>query len=130
MTILFTALLLSLFSAQSFAATPSLRCKAIYRTLDEKNNTVERSTSLTPRPIAGEVKHEADFEGKFFTLTEEAGSGDLFAQITGPSSAFGGTAPDYLRGSVVRGAADSQGRFTATEVVGYTIYRLECERNR
>lgn len=121
MTILFSVLL-SVFSSTAFSATPQLRCQAIYRTLDEKNNTVERSTDLAPRTIAGDVKHEADFEGKFFTLTEEKDSGDLFAQIT--------TAPDYTKGLVVRGAADSKGRFTATEVVGYTIYRLECARNQ
>jgi hypothetical protein len=96
-----------------------MACKAIYRTLDEQNNTVERSFSLPVTRVIGDlVKHEADFEGKFFALTEE--KGDLFAQIT--------TAPDYTKGTVVRGAADRQGRFTATEVNGYTVHRLECQR--
>jgi|GEM_PF-4532455 len=112
--------LLLLFSTAQ-AATSPLACKAIYRTLDEKNNTIERSTELSKRSFGGDVKHEADFEGKYFTLTEDK-NGDLFAQIT--------TAPDYTKGTVVRGAADSQGRFTATEVVGYTIYRLECDRTQ
>ncbi|MGZ3650430.1 MAG: hypothetical protein ACXVB9_01960 [Bdellovibrionota bacterium] len=105
-------------------ATPraQMACTAVYRTLDDKNNTVERSTDVPVKSTVGDqLKHEADFEGKFFALTEEH-NGDLFAQIT--------TAPDYTKGTVVRGAADSLGRFTATEVSGYTVYRLECSRVR
>ncbi len=109
-------------SSVSLAASADISCKAIYRTLDEKNNTVEREQALTPRTIAGDVKHEADFEGKFFSVLQDGKSGDLFAQIT--------AAPDYLKGSVVRGALDSSGRFTSTEVVGPTIHRIECARTR
>jgi hypothetical protein len=116
-------LALTLFSPHANAdVKPQIGCTAVYRTLDDKNNTVERSTDVPVKAVYGtSVKHEADFEGKFFTLTEET-NGDLFAQIT--------TAPDYTKGTVVRGAADSLGQFNASEVVGYTVYRLECRRLR
>ncbi len=115
-------LILSLFfSFHSLAiANSPMSCQAIYRTLDEKNNTVERSAHLPARALGSDFKHELDFEGKFFSLTEEKATGDLFAQIT--------TAPQYDSGAVVRGAANSQGVFSATEVLGFTIYRLECSR--
>jgi hypothetical protein len=116
------AFIIPILLAHADAPKSQISCTAIYRTLDEKNNTVERSTDVPVKTVIGDtLKHEADFEGKFFTLTEEK-NGDLFAQIT--------TAPDYTRGTVVRGAADSLGRFTATEVNGPTIYRLECSRTR
>lgn len=108
----------SLFSP---AAQADLSCKAIYRSLDEKNDTIEKSEAIPlVRTFDRSAKHELDFEGKFFAITEDRSNGDLFAQIT--------TAPDYTKGTVVRGAADSQGRFTATEVVGFTVYRMECTR--
>jgi hypothetical protein len=113
-------LLLPLLLAHANAPRSQLSCSAVFRTLDEKNDTVERSTALPVKNGLGDsLKHEADFEGKRFSLTEEK-NGDLFAQIT--------SSPDYNRGIVVRGAPDSLGRFTATEVSGYTVYRLECTR--
>ena len=120
-----TALLtiISILSSPSALALAKaeMSCKAIYRTLDEKNDSVERTLAIPVNHVIGDlVKHEADFEGKFFALSEE--NGDLFAQIT--------TAPDYTKGTVVRGAADRSGRFTATEVNGYTVHRLECLRLR
>lgn len=120
MTTLFFAILSVLSSSNAFAlAKAEMGCKAIYRTLDEKNNTIERVGELVVSRVIGDtVKQELDFEGRFFTLTED--QGDLFAQIT--------QAPDYTKGIVVRGAADRSGRFTATDVNGYTIHRLECQR--
>jgi hypothetical protein len=116
--------LLFLLSAAYARAEPSdstLSCSAVYRTLDEKNNTVEHSVALTPKQAAREqVKLEAIASGRIFTLTEDRRTGDLFGQIT--------TAPGQEKGNVFRGAPDSQGRFTATEVVGFTVYRLECSR--
>jgi hypothetical protein len=103
------------------APKAQMACTAIYRTLDAKNNTIERSADVPVKTVIGDqLKHEADFEGHFFTMTED--HGDFFAQIT--------TAPDYTKGTVVRGGPDSLGRFTATEVDGPTIYRLECARLR
>jgi hypothetical protein len=114
--------ILPLLLAQADAPKSQISCIAIFRTLDRKNNTVERSADVPVRTVIGDaLKHEAGFEGKFFRLTEEK-NGDLFAQIT--------SAPDFTRGTVARGAADSLGRFTVTEVNGPTIYRLECERAR
>lgn len=114
--------ILPLLLAHADAPKSQITCTAIYRTLDEKNNTVERSTEVPVKNVLGEsLKHEAGFEGKFFSVTEEK-NGDLFAQIT--------SGPDYTRGTVVRGSADSLGRFTATEVNGPTVYRLECARQR
>lgn len=120
MKTLFTLIAL-LVSTSAFALTKAeMSCKAIYRTLDEKNDSVERTLNIPVTRVIGDlVKHEADFEGRFFTLSEE--KGDLFAQIT--------VAPDYTKGTVVRGAADRSGRFTVTEVNGYTVHRLECLRN-
>lgn len=111
-----------LFTLTAFADAPKaqMSCTAVYRTLDKNNDTVEKSQPLTARAYADQVKHETDFQGKFFVLSED--HGDLFAQIT--------TAPDYTKGTVVRGAADSLGRFNATEVDGFTVYRLECSRVR
>jgi len=116
------SLLLPLLLAHAEAPQSQITCTAIYRTLDDKNNTVERKADVPVTKIVGDtLLHEAELEGKSFTLNEEK-NGDLFAQIT--------TGPDYTSGTVVRGVADSLGRFTATEVNGYTIYRLECARVR
>jgi hypothetical protein len=119
-------LVLSLFpltlSARPLAPLAvNMNCQAIYRTLDDALRTVEKRVALPlTRVLGGSAQYQADFEGKFFSITENLENGDLFAQIT--------TAPDYTKGTVVRGSADSQGEFTATEVVGYTVYRMECKR--
>lgn len=103
------------------AAVAGLQCQAIYRGLDEQNNTVEKSAAIpVARKIGNDVKFELDFEGRYFALTETLPSGDLFAQII--------HSDDDTKGAVVRGAADSQGRFTTTEVVGTSVYRMECSR--
>ncbi len=111
-----------LLAAPASALTaPEVSCKAIFRTLDENNDTIEKVQSLAVTHVIGDiVKQEVELEGKYFSLTEE--KGELFAQIT--------TAPEYVKGSVVRGAADRQGRFTVTEVNGYTVHRLECRSLR
>jgi hypothetical protein len=110
-------------------ARAEMNCKAIFRTLDEKNDSVERVVAIPVTRVFGNlVKHETDFEGKFFSLSEE--NGDLFAQITTePSTNAKGGNSEYSKGTVVRGAADRSGRFTATEVNGFTIHRLECIKN-
>lgn len=105
----------------STPAHAELKCQAVYRSLDSQERTVEKRAAIPLARVYGEdAKYELDFEGRFYTVTENRKSGDLFAQIT--------LAPDYTKGTVVRGAADSQGRFTASEVVGFTVHRLECDK--
>ncbi len=112
---------LSALENASYTPKGALTCKAIYRTLDDKNDTVERSVALIAKAgIGGQVKHSATAEGKFFLLTENRANGDLFGQII--------AAPEYTDGSVFRGAPDSFGHFSATQVLGFTVYRLECSR--
>ncbi len=107
------------FALPAFAETPSLECRAIYRTLNERQQSVEEVAPLVlVSDFRGQRKYEAEVRGKAFFLTEE--KGDLFGQIV--------AGPEYTKGTVFRGAADSSGRFTATEVVGTTVYRLECWR--
>lgn len=98
-----------------------MSCTAVYRTLDEHNNTVEHTAEVPVKATLGEqvVRHEAVFEGRTFLLTED--HGDLFAQIIAQN-------PDYAKGATARGAPDHLGRFTAAEVAGFTVYRLECVR--
>ena len=122
LTFLMPAILLSL---NSFAETPKaqMSCTAIFRTLDKNGNTVERSLNLPVEGTIGDqIKHRGDFEGKSFSLIEDRISGDLFGQII--------TNSDDTKGTVFRGAADSVGRFNATEVIGFTVYRMECSRIR
>ncbi len=102
-------------------AQAELKCRAVYRSLDSAERTVEKSAVIPLARVYGEeAKYELDFEGRFYAITENRKSGDLFAQIT--------VAPDYTKGTVLRGAADSEGRFTASEVVGFTVHRLECDK--
>lgn len=103
------------------AETKPLACTAIHRSLNQNNNTVENRVALAVEGQAmGQVKYSADLDGKTFVVTEDLKTGDLFGQII--------AAPDYKKGTVFRGAADSSGRFTATEVVEFTVFRLECMR--
>lgn len=104
----------------SAGSKPQVSCTAVYRTLDAHDDTVERSRPLALKAVIGDqLRHEAELEGRRFTLTEER-SGDLFGQIT--------RATDNPQGSTARGALDSLGRFTLAEVAGFTVYRLECGR--
>jgi hypothetical protein len=113
---------LVLFTALAHAeAKPQVSCRAVFRSLDEKSNTVESSVELTSRPAGMEqVRHVGSLEGKSFLVTEE--KNDLFAQIFTPG--------ELAKGLNVRGAPDSQGRFSASEVTGTQVYRLECQRQR
>lgn len=116
-------LLLSVLAATAvFAAeTGTLECKAIYRKTDP--NTGRSVENLVDMPITfamgGMIKYEADLEGRAFTVTEEKGN-SLLGQIT--------QAPDYTKGIVSRGATDTLGRFTLSDVDGFTVYRLECKK--
>ena len=111
---------LALFSPPGLAAKAQVSCTAVYRTLDGRNNTVERTAGVPVKAALGEqVKHELAFQGRTFLLTEDRG--DLFAQIVIPS--------DLARGVTLRGSPDSNGRFTLAEVDGFTVYRLECTGN-
>ena len=117
------ALLLILNSHPSFAhpKSPGVACTAIFRSLDSKNESIEQKKRLAPSAAIGsDVKLEADLNGRHFSATEEA-NGDLFAQII--------SAPAYTKGSVFRGALDSQGRFSSSEVIDATVYRIECQRD-
>lgn len=115
-----TLLSLMLLSTPGYAAKTQVSCTAVYRTLDDRNNTVERTAEVPAKAVVGEqVKHELAFQGRTFLLTEDRG--DLFAQIAIPG--------DLAKGVTARGTPDSQGRFTLAEVAGFTVYRLECTRN-
>jgi hypothetical protein len=102
------------------AETGSLECKAIYRATDAQNHTTEKTVGMdVSLARGGMIKYEADLEGKHFSLIEEKGS-SMLAQIT--------TAPDYTKGVVSRAEPDSSGRITLTEVDGFTIHRMECQK--
>jgi hypothetical protein len=110
-------------TAQAEAPKPQVACKAVYRTLDYKNNTLEKSVDMPVTvALADQIKHQANLEGKTFLLTEELSSADLFGQII--------TSLDPAKGTTGRGASDSLGRFSVAEVNGISVYRLECSRIR
>jgi hypothetical protein len=100
-------------------AAPSVECKAIYRTLDEKRRSIEKEVPMPVVTTAGTLKkYSADLEGRHFSLIAEEDT--LLAQIT--------VAPEYTKGIVSRGLFDKQGSFNLTDVIGPTIYRIECRQ--
>ncbi len=107
-------------SSQAEGPKGQVACTATYRTLDGKDNTVERFADIPVKVVLGEqVKHIVDFQGRTFTVTEERG--DLFAQIIAPT--------DLPRGVTSRGTLDGKGQFHLAQVEGVTVYRIECNRN-
>lgn len=109
-----------LLSASSLAA-PQFECVASFRTLDKNHKSIEERV---PMAVAFDnatlTKYEAELRGKFFMLLDE--SGRLLASIT--------AAPEYTKGSVVRGKAGDDGAFRLSEVDGPTVHQIECLRQK
>ncbi|MGZ3696375.1 MAG: hypothetical protein ACXVBL_19005 [Bdellovibrionota bacterium] len=102
------------------AQAPVLSCKAIYRTIDDNQKSIEENAPLKVAfSGAGATRYEAELEGKFFSVVADNAE-DLLVQIT--------TAPNYTKGSVSKGRLDSQGRYSLAEVNGATVHRLECRK--
>jgi len=120
-------MILTLFSlaflsstAPAQAAKPQVSCSAVYRSLDERNNTVESTAEVPVKAVLGaRIKHELSFAGRTFLLTEDRG--DLFGQIVAPG--------DDAKGVSLKAAPDSLGHFSIAEISGFTAYRLDCQRN-
>lgn len=110
-----------LLSQMALAADGATTCKAIYRTLDEHRNSIEQVVELKSQRIGSVLRHEADLQGKFFSVVEQA-DGNLLLQIT--------TAPDYTRGSVTAVRPDESGAASLSEVNGVTVHRLECRKSK
>lgn len=107
-------------AALGFAQPVSLNCRAIYRTLDDNQKSIEETSDLKLAfGGAGANRYETELQGKFFSVVADA-SNDLLVQIT--------TAPNYTKGSVSKGQLDSNGRFSLAEVNGPTVHRLECRK--
>ena len=113
-------LALLLLASPALAATSSLNCLAIYRTLDESHRGVEERQALKVSLRGGSAnRHEAELRGRFFSVVEDQ-TGDLLLQIT--------VAPDYTKGNVSRARPDSTGQASLSDVDGVTVYRLECRK--
>ncbi|MCO5142255.1 MAG: hypothetical protein M9962_04100 [Oligoflexia bacterium] len=112
---------ISVAFAQANMTTGTLNCKAIHRTLDQNNRDVVQTKEIPIVLVAGNmVRYQVDLEGKSFSILEDVVSGELLAQLT--------LAPDYTKGSVVRGSVDATGRFNLSEVDGTILHKMECKK--
>lgn len=106
----------TLLSSISFAG--ALECRAIYRTLDENRRSIEQIQMMPVTQRIGTITQYAlDHQGRHFHVSDDGGQTYL-VQIVQP--------PDYTRGLVIRASPDAQGRLNASEVIGHTVYKIEC----
>ncbi|MBX3041144.1 MAG: hypothetical protein KF789_10615 [Bdellovibrionaceae bacterium] len=105
------------FAAAAAVATPDISCKAIYRTV-ENDRLIETVAAM---PLAdrtpGHERFSVDHEGRHFSVLLE-GTTSALVQIVQP--------PNYTQGLVMRASPDAQGRLNLAEVLGYTVYKIEC----
>lgn len=113
--LLFLALVLS----TTVVSARTLDCTAIYRTVIGRNSIEKAVEMPVTLELNGLVQYSIDFEGRHFSVSEEAGQSHL-VQITQP--------PDYTIGMVLRASPDSSGRLHLAEVNGFTVHKIECRQ--
>ena len=115
------ALLAQISAQTALAGTGSLDCKAIFRTIDQSNGrTIEKIEPLKEVFNGADTfKYEVDLEGRAFSVLEQKDN-SLLGQIT--------QGPEYTKGVVNRGMPDTNGKFNLSDVNGFVVYRLECNK--
>ena len=110
--------MLALALSATIAQAASLECKAIFRELDSKGKEIEETAAMPVTfSLNGAVKYERDMAGKYYSVNTNGG-GTFLMQIV--------AAPDYVKGSVFRGAPDREGRLNLAEVDGTRVHKIEC----
>lgn len=105
-------LLVSLFAALPALAAPpagSLKCQAMYRTINAEDQAVTQKADMPMKLDAGPFyRYEANLNNRNFNVSENTLEDSFLGQIT--------KAPSFTEGLVVRGSADKNGNFTVASV--------------
>lgn len=99
--------------------TGLMKCTGQYRKVETNGSVTDK---VEPLAVVGKypglIKHELNLEGRQFAIQEDLKTGDILSFIV--------QLADNSKGIVGRGALDSTGRYTSTDVDGSVIYRLVC----